>query len=227
MLDHVRYAEERRGSRRVRGARLGRRRRRRARGRSSRSSSSSAGCRSWRCFTERFWELGRLICFDHRGTGLSDHLRGYRLPTIEERVDDLRAVLDAAGSERVVLVALADGGPLGCMFAGTHPERTMRLLLCNTRPRIAWSPDYPWGMRETQFEREMADIDRDWGMRAMAEAMPAAPRSKACRSRSRWTGTWGTCGFRPAPETPWLRSGCSTSPTSATSSARSACRRSS
>ena len=69
-------------------------------------------------FTERLGRLGRVVCFDHRGTGLSDRVRGYRLPTIEERVDDLRTVLDAVGSERAVLVALADGGPLGCMFAG-------------------------------------------------------------------------------------------------------------
>ena len=122
-------------------------------------------------FTERLGRLGRVVCFDHRGTGLSDRVRGYRLPTIEERVDDLRTVLDAVGSERALLVALADGGPLGCMFAGTHPERTMGLVLCNTRPRMAWSPDYPWGMREPQFAREMADIDRDWGTRAMAEAI--------------------------------------------------------
>jgi class 3 adenylate cyclase len=121
-------------------------------------------------FTEQLGRLGRLICFDQRGTGLSDRLRGYRLPTIEERVDDLRAVLDDVGSERVVLVALADGGPLGCMFAASHPERTLGLVLCNTRPRIAWAPDYPWGMRDAEFERELADIDRDWGTRTMAEA---------------------------------------------------------
>ena len=121
-------------------------------------------------FTDRLGRMGRVLCFDHRGTGLSDRVRGYRLPTIEERVDDLRAVLDAAGSERAVLVALADGGPLGCMFAAAHPERILGLVLCNTRPRMAWSPDYPWGMREDEFERQMADIDRDWGTRSMAEA---------------------------------------------------------
>ena len=121
-------------------------------------------------FTARLELLGRLICFDQRGTGLSDRLRGYRLPTIEERVDDLRAVLDAVGSDRAVLVALADAGPLGCMFAASQPGRTLGLVLCNTRPRIAWAPDYPWGMREGEFERELADIDRDWGTRAMAEA---------------------------------------------------------
>jgi len=121
-------------------------------------------------FTERLARLGRLICFDHRGSGLSDRLRGYRLPTIEERVDDLRAVLDAVGSERALVVALADGGPLGCLFAASHPNRTLGLVLCNTRPRIAWAPDYPWGMLEDEFERELAAIDRDWGTQAMAEA---------------------------------------------------------
>ncbi len=121
-------------------------------------------------FTERLARLGRVICFDHRGTGLSDRLRGFRLPTIEERVDDLRAVLDAVASDRAVLVALADGGPLGCMFAAVHPERTTGLVLCNTRPRTAWSPDYPWGMNEAEFERQLAEIDRDWGTRTMAEA---------------------------------------------------------
>jgi class 3 adenylate cyclase len=120
-------------------------------------------------FTRRLAEIGRLICFDHRGTGLSDRVRGYRLPAIEERVDDLRSVLDAVGSERSVLVALADGGPLGCLFAASHPERTVALVLCNTRPRVAWAPDYPWGMREDEFERESADIDRCWGTRDRAE----------------------------------------------------------
>src|SRR5262245_35312036 len=75
-------------------------------------------------FMDRLAGLGRLICFDHRGTGLSDRVQGYRLPTIEERSDDLIAVLDAVGSERAVIVALADGGPLGCLFAAAHPERT-------------------------------------------------------------------------------------------------------
>jgi class 3 adenylate cyclase len=127
-------------------------------------------------FTRRLAEIGRLICFDHRGTGLSDRVRGYRLPAIEERVDDLRSVLDAAGSERSVLVALADGGPLGCLFAASHPERTVALVLCNTRPRVAWAPDYPWGMREEEFERESTDIDRTWGTREGAEV--AARRSR-------------------------------------------------
>jgi class 3 adenylate cyclase len=121
-------------------------------------------------FVERLGRRGRVLCYDQRGTGLSDRLRGYRLPTMEERIDDLRAVLDAAGSERVLIVALADGGPLGCLFAATHPSRTVALVLCNTRPRVAWAPDYPWGMPERDFEHELAAIDKGWGTPAMAEA---------------------------------------------------------
>jgi len=119
-------------------------------------------------FIERLGRHGRVICFDQRGTGLSDRLRGYRLPTIEERIDDLRAILDDAGSHRATIVALADGGPLSCLFAATHPSRTIALALCNTRPRIAWAPDYPWGMRAREFERELAAIDTGWGTPEMA-----------------------------------------------------------
>ena len=78
-------------------------------------------------------------------------------------------VLDAARCERAVLIALSDGGPLGCMFAAAHPERTAALILCNTRPRMAWAPDYPWGASEDEFAQELANIDREWGMRSMAE----------------------------------------------------------
>jgi class 3 adenylate cyclase len=120
-------------------------------------------------FMNRLAQLGRLICFDHRGTGLSDRFGSHRLPTIEERVDDLEAVLDAVESERAVIVALADAGPLGCLFAAGHPERTLALVLCNTRPRVAWAPDYPWGMRPAELEHELAQIEASWGTRERAE----------------------------------------------------------
>ncbi len=83
--------------------------------------------------------LGRLISFDGRGMGLSDRLRDQRLPPLEERMDDARAVLDAVGGKRALLVAGADGGPLACLFAATYPERTHGVVLMNTAPRIAWS----------------------------------------------------------------------------------------
>jgi len=80
-----------------------------------------------------------MVSFDHRGAGLSDRLRGPLLPSLEERMDDMRVVLDAAGSDRAVIVAFADGGPLCSLFAATHPERTVALVLYESDARhIAW-----------------------------------------------------------------------------------------
>jgi class 3 adenylate cyclase len=114
--------------------------------------------------------LGRVISFDGRGMGLSDRLRDRRLPTIEERMDDLRAVHHDAGLGRVLLVAGADAGPLACLFAATYPDSTLGLVLMNTAPRIAWAPDYPWGMRYDEFERYLEAMEAGWGTRAFAEA---------------------------------------------------------
>jgi class 3 adenylate cyclase len=130
--------------------------------------------------TEAFAALGRVIVFDGRGTGLSDALRGDRLPTVEERIDDLRAVVDALSSERVVLVSFADSGPLCCLFAATFPERTRALILNNARPRTAWAPDYPWGMTQAEFEAELEATETRWGTRDYAveeyrEVLPGRP----------------------------------------------------
>jgi class 3 adenylate cyclase len=113
-------------------------------------------------------ELGRLIHFDARGTGLSAPLKDERLPSLEERIDDLRAVLDAAESEGAVLVAGADGGPLCCLHAATFPERTRGLILCNTAPRMAWAPDYPWGQTPEEFEVDLEATKTRWGTRELA-----------------------------------------------------------
>jgi class 3 adenylate cyclase len=113
-------------------------------------------------------ELGRLIRFDARGTGLSDGLQGDRLPSLEERIDDLRAVLDAVESERAVLVAFVDAGPFCCLFAATYPGRTKALILNNTGPRVAWAPDYPWGMTPDAFDAELKDTETRWGTREYA-----------------------------------------------------------
>jgi len=81
-------------------------------------------------FLERLASFSRLILLDRRGTGLSDPVR--ELPTLEQRMDDLRAVMDAAGSERAVLFGISESGPMSVLFAAAHPERTIGLLLCNT-----------------------------------------------------------------------------------------------
>ena len=118
---------------------------------------------------DRYAALGRSIRFDGRGMGLSDRLRDRRLPPIEERMDDMRAVLDGASVDRALLAAGADGGPLACLFAATYPERTLGLVLMNTAPRVAWAPDYPWGLRHDEFERQLEAIRAGWGTRAYAE----------------------------------------------------------
>jgi pimeloyl-ACP methyl ester carboxylesterase len=93
-------------------------------------------------FLERLASLARLIAFDKRGTGMSDRVVG--IPTLETRMDDVRAVMDAAGSERAVLYAIGDAGPLCALFAATFPERTLGLVLVNSVPRFVRGPDFPW-----------------------------------------------------------------------------------
>ena len=93
-------------------------------------------------FLGRLSTLCRLIAFDKRGTGMSDRVEG--VPTLETRMDDIRAVMDAAGSDRAVLFGIGDAGPLCTLFAATFPERTAGLMLMNTTPRFVRSPDFPW-----------------------------------------------------------------------------------
>jgi class 3 adenylate cyclase len=137
---------------------------------------------------DRHASLGRAISFDGRGMGLSDRLRDRRLPPIEERMDDLRAVLDAAGFGRALLSAGADGGPLACLFAATYPERTLGLVLMNTAPRIAWAPDYPWGIPRDEFEHELEAMRTAWGTREYAEEH--APWPMEGMSREEAVGWW-------------------------------------
>lgn len=105
--------------------------------------------------------FGRLILFDKRGVGLSD--RGATVPTLEERMDDVRAVLDAVGSERAALVGISEGGPMSLLFAATYPERVAALVLWSSFARVSLAPDYPEGVPDEVFERTYARIERYWG----------------------------------------------------------------
>ena len=100
-----------------------------------------------RRYLERLASFSRLIIFDKRGTGLSDR---QQTPDLDMRVDDLRAVLDAVGSDRAVLFGESEGGALVAFFAASHPERVLALILYGTLARYAWAPDYPWGMRREE-----------------------------------------------------------------------------
>lgn len=112
-------------------------------------------------FLHRLGRLARVIRFDKRGTGLSDRNVGY--PTLEQRMDDVRAVMDAAGSQRAVLFGTSEGGNLCMLFAATYPERTAGLILYGAFARGLWAKDYPWAKTITQVEAELAEIERDWG----------------------------------------------------------------
>jgi class 3 adenylate cyclase len=109
----------------------------------------------------------RVILFDKRGTGLSDRLSS--IPTLEARMDDLRAVLDAVGSQRPLLLGDGDGAGLAALFAASYPERALGLLLWSGGVRIAWAPDYPWGMTEDLFEERLSTRIELWGDDAKAE----------------------------------------------------------
>ena len=112
-------------------------------------------------FLHRLTSFCRLILLDRRGTGLSDPVA--TSPTLEQRMDDVRAVMDSAGSERAALFGISEGGPMCILFAATYPNRTSALVLYGTFARGLSAPEYPWGITPTQMERLLARIDREWG----------------------------------------------------------------
>jgi pimeloyl-ACP methyl ester carboxylesterase len=114
-------------------------------------------------FLDRLASFSRLILFDKRGTGLSDHVSTERMPTLEERMDDVRAVLDAAGSERAVVMGASEGGNMSVLFAATYPDRVRALVLVSVYAKRLRSPDYPWAPTPEERERENEMLEREWG----------------------------------------------------------------
>jgi pimeloyl-ACP methyl ester carboxylesterase len=112
-------------------------------------------------FLRRLASFSRLIVLDVRGTGLSD--RAAELPTLEEQINDVLAVLDAVGSERAALFGLSQGGGLAALFAAAHPDRTAALVLFGAYARILRADDYPWGRTPEEYETLMRVADEGWG----------------------------------------------------------------
>jgi DNA-binding SARP family transcriptional activator/pimeloyl-ACP methyl ester carboxylesterase/class 3 adenylate cyclase len=113
-------------------------------------------------FFRRLATLGRLILFDKRDTGLSDRAPG--AATLEERIDDVRAVMRAAGSERAVLFGYSEGAPMSILFAATYPERVSSLILGSAAARWFPAPDYPCGQGPEETYRALYDIaENRWG----------------------------------------------------------------
>jgi pimeloyl-ACP methyl ester carboxylesterase len=116
-------------------------------------------------FFERISSFSRLIVFDKRGTGLSDPVT--EVPTLEQRIDDVRAVMDAAGSERAALFGISEGGPMSALFAATHPDRVTALVLHGAMGRTTEAPDYPWASPAEALRESAAEfIAPYWGQQA-------------------------------------------------------------
>jgi pimeloyl-ACP methyl ester carboxylesterase len=114
-------------------------------------------------FLTRIGSFARLILFDKRGTGLSDRVPDQELPTLEQRMDDVRAVLDAVDSERAALFGVSEGGSMSALFSATYPERTSALLMYGSYARRQRSSDYPWGQSAEDLAASLREIEDGWG----------------------------------------------------------------
>jgi len=124
-------------------------------------------------FIEGLGSFARLVRFDKRGTGLSDRPPG--VPTLEERMEDARAVMDAASLERAAIFGWSEGGPMAILFAATYPERTKALVLYGTQPRFVGAPDYPWGGPPEPEKQEamLAELEAKWGRTVSDQLAPS------------------------------------------------------
>ena len=112
-------------------------------------------------FFEATAAFARVIQFDKRGTGMSDPIRGHA--SLETQMGDVRAVMDAARSERAALFGVDTGGMMSIVFAATYPERTTAIVLTGTAARTLWAPDHPWGPTEAEYLRLVEEEEHRWG----------------------------------------------------------------
>ena len=143
----------------------------------------------------RLATFSRIILFDKRGTGLSDRVPPGEMPTLEQRMDDLRAVLDACGSERASLLGFWEGGPMCALFAATHPQRTRSLVLYGAPAAFTKAPGYPWAPDADENETIARAFGDTWGRGCFASR---SPRASPTTSESR-AGSRGSNSSAPAP----------------------------
>lgn len=146
-------------------------------------------------FLMRLASIARLIIFDKRGTGLSDRVPYDQLPSLEQRMDDVRAVMDAAGSESAILLGVSEGGPMCSLFAATYPQKTLALVMIGSYARRLRAPDYPWGPSEEQHQQFLDDITRNWGGPVGIEVR--APSKVNDAEFAKWWATYLRMGASP------------------------------
>jgi class 3 adenylate cyclase len=141
---------------------------------------------SMRRFLDGLVSFARLILFDKRGTGMSDRVTD--LPTLEQRMDDVRAVMDAAGSERAVLMGVSEGGPMSILFSATYPERVTSLILYGSMSRFTLAPDYEIGFSPEVLAGFLQNIQKHWGEGAIFDmVVPSMAGDPAARD---WFARW-------------------------------------
>jgi class 3 adenylate cyclase len=142
----------------------------------------------------RLTRFARLITFDRRGSGLSDPFWG--APTLEEQMDDVIAVMDAAGSERVAIVGTLEGGPMAAMLAATFPERVSALVMYATFARATWAPGYEWAWTAEERDAAMAQQAERWGEGLVATSV--APSQGGDPAFVEWAGRLERLAASPA-----------------------------
>ena len=149
----------------------------------------------------RLASFSRLILFDKRGTGLSDRVSD--MPSLEVRMDDVRAVMDAVGSERAALLGYSEGGAMSALFAATYPARASALVMVGAFSRRVRAPDHPWGPTREQSLAFAEEVERDWGGAVGIEARwPSQAGDERCR---RWWAHWLRSSASPAAAAALLR----------------------
>jgi pimeloyl-ACP methyl ester carboxylesterase len=155
-------------------------------------------------WVERLGTLGRVIVWDKRGTGLSDRVPPERLPTMEERMDDLRAVMDAAGSERAIVFGISEGSSLSALFAATYPDRVESLILYGGFARLVRGDDYPWGPSREQTDEFAREAGESWGDNARRLLRLWAPSVADDPAAQEDWNRWMMIGASPAAAVAWL-----------------------
>ena len=150
---------------------------------------------SFATFLNRLASISRLILFDKRGTGLSDSVPVSQLPTLEQRLDDVRAVMEAAGSKRAVLLGVSEGGPMCSLFAATYPERTEALIMIGSYARRLRDADYPWGPKRDERDAFCKKIVEEWGGPVGVEER--APSKAADPAFREWWASYLRMGASP------------------------------
>lgn len=152
---------------------------------------------SSRRFFEALGRFARVAIFDKRGTGRSDRDTG--IPTFEENMDDIRAVMDSANFHDAILFGMSGGVAMSILFAASYPSRTRRLILYGGEVKGIWDPDYPWAATKDEYEKSIERTERIWGTEEWVERRVSAlaPSRVGDTAFTRWLGDTSRMGGSP------------------------------